>query len=396
MPNTFPIPLEIVYVILLFALFVIPKFLQRFRIPSAITSLCLGAIAGMGFGVFAEDATVQLLSSLGIVALFLFAGLEVDAEELRLEYRVISQHLIIRLLALVAVALLISELLSLSVRSAALVSLALLTPSTGFILDSLSVLGLSKQEEFWIKTKAIAAELLALVVLLFTLQSTSITRLAVSLLILGGMIAILPLVFRTFAKHIVPFAPKSEFAFLLMLALVCAFITRELGVYYLVGAFVVGMAARRFRQSLPAFASDEMLHAVELFAAFFVPFYFFHAGLGLEREDFIWHSLLTGIIFLIVMIPLRIGLTAVHRQFALNEDVAQSLRITIPMLPTLVFTLVIAEILKDRFQVPQYIFGGLIVYTIGNTLIPGLFFRQSQADYDVPHLKPLKKKSAQV
>ena len=35
------------------------------------------------------------------------------------------------------------------------------------------------------------------------------------------------------------------------------------------------------------------------------------------------------------------------------------------------FTLVIAEILRDRFGVSQVIFGGLIVYTLANTLLPG-------------------------
>ncbi|MBK7092132.1 MAG: hypothetical protein IPH59_10520 [bacterium] len=66
-----------------------------------------------------------------------------------------------------------------------------------------------------------------------------------------------------------------------MLAVVCAFVTRELGVYYLVGAFVAGVAAQRFREELPAMASEQMLHAVELFASVFVPFYFFNAGLHL-------------------------------------------------------------------------------------------------------------------
>lgn len=395
MQSTFTLPQEIIYVLLLFALFVIPKVLQRFGVPSAITSLGLGAIAGMGFGLFQTDATVQLLSSLGIVALFLFAGLEVDAEDLRDEYPVISQHLVILMLAFLLVAVLLAELLDLSGRVSALISLALLTPSTGFILDSLHALGLAKREEFWIKSKAIAAELLALVVLLFTLQSTTLFRLVLSMVVLATMIAVLPAAFRSFAKHVVPYAPKSEFAFLLMLALVCALVTRELGAYYLVGAFVVGMAARRFRESLPAFSSDELLHAVELFAAFFVPFYFFHAGLGLEREDFQWEAFAIGLGFLIVIIPFRVGMVVIHRQVVLRETYAQSMRISIPILPTLVFSLVLAEILKDRFQVSSYVFGGLIVYTIGNTLLPGFFFRQASAKFDLPQLKPLENGTSQ-
>ena len=55
------------------------------------------------------------------------------------------------------------------------------------------------------------------------------------------------------------------------------------------------------------------------------------------------------------------------------------------MLPTLVFTLVIAEILRDEFGVSKYIFGGLIVYTIANTLIPGFALKLPLPQYEAPH-----------
>ena len=39
-------PGDLSYVALLFVLFVVPRFLQRFRLPAAITSLALGILAG--------------------------------------------------------------------------------------------------------------------------------------------------------------------------------------------------------------------------------------------------------------------------------------------------------------------------------------------------------------
>jgi hypothetical protein len=44
----------------------------------------------------------------------------------------------------------------------------------------------------------------------------------------------------------------------------------------------------------------------------------------------------------------------------------------VALLPTLVLTLVLAEILRERFAVPRAVFGGLIVYAVVNTLVPGL------------------------
>ena len=43
-----------------------------------------------------------------------------------------------------------------------------------------------------------------------------------------------------------------------------------------------------------------------------------------------------------------------------------------PRLLAIVFTLVIAEILRSEFNIDPMIFGGLIVYTMLNTVLPGL------------------------
>lgn len=385
MPPAGSLPPELDYVLLLFALFVVPRMLQRYRLPAAVTSVALGAAASIGLGLFTNDLTVSLLATLGIVALFLFAGLEVDFVELQRESRVLVQHLVIGVAALAVTAVLVQVVLRLPWRPAVLVALALLTPSTGFILDSLPSLGVSDLERFWVKSKAIATELVALAVLFVTLQSTTTRRLSVSALVLAGMILLLPVLFRVFAARVVPYAPKSEFAFLLMLAVLCAFVTRRLGVYYLVGAFIVGIAAQTFRRQLPAIASDRTLHAVEVFASFFVPFYFFSAGLHLHAEDFAVEAILVGGGFLATMVPLRITLVAVHRRAVLGETLRAGTRIGAAMLPTLVFTLVIAEILRDTFAVPRPIFGGLIIYTLANTLVPSFALRLPATELDVWH-----------
>jgi Kef-type K+ transport system membrane component KefB len=171
-----------------------------------------------------------------------------------------------------------------------------------------------------------------------------------------------------------------------MMAIVMAYATRQLGVYYLVGAFVVGIAARRFREALPAVASERMLHAVEVFASFFAPFYFFVAGAELHPEDLSARALLLGVGITVVILPLRLASVLLQRRLALREPTASSLRIAVPMLPTLIFTLVIAAILRDRFALPATMFGALIVYAVLNTTLPGLVLRTPPPAYDAPEL----------
>lgn len=379
------IPRDLDYILLLFALFVVPRILQRYRLPSAVTSVGLGVAAGLGLGLFAQDPTVRLLATFGIVSLFLFAGLEVDAAELRAEVRVLTQHIVIGVAALGIVAAALQWTIGLGWRPSILLGLALLTPSTGFILDALPALGVTPEERFWIRTKAIATEFVALGALFVTLQSSTLPGLAISSLVLLVLVLLLPVAFRAFAALVVPYAPKSEFAFLLMIAVLAAVVTRRLGVYYLVGAFVVGVTAQRFRRRLPAIASEQMLHAVDVFASFFVPFYFFNAGLHLHREDFSVTALSLGAAFLVILVPLRIGMVSLHRRLVLDEPLRQSTRIGISMLPTLVFTLVIAEILVDQFGIEPALFGALVIYALGTTMIPGLVLRLPPPDLRVWH-----------
>jgi Kef-type K+ transport system membrane component KefB len=380
---------ELVYVGLIFGLFIVPKLLQRFAIPSAITALLLGAGLSMGLGWFVHDGTVDVLATLGIVSLFLFAGLEVDFGDLRRDARVLVQHLVIRALMLGLFAFAAMHVLHLAWRPAALITLALLTPSTGFILDSLRTMKLNDEQKRWIKSKAIAGELLALGTLFVVLQSTSTQRMLLASGALIAIVAVLPVLFRVFAARIAPHAPRSEFTFLLMMALLCAYATKQLGVYYLVGAFVVGIAAQRFREELPALASEKMLDAVELFASFFIPFYFFRAGSHIDATAATLDSALIGGAFLLVAIPTRIGVGMLHRRIALGEPPREAARIQTALLPTLVFTLVLAEILRSRFAVPDAVFGGLVLYTLINTMLPGFVLRIPPPSYDQPHAREL-------
>lgn len=367
------VPPEVAHLALLFTLFVLPRVLQRFRLPQAVTSVGIGAAVGLGLGWFEQDPTVNLLATLGIVSLFLFAGLDVDFDELWQEARVLLQHVALGLGALLLTALVAAWSLGLDLRVATLVALALLTPSCGFILDSLPAWGFDSQQRFWVKSKVIATELVALGALFVAMQSRDLQGLAGASAAMLALVALLPLVFWSFARVVLPYAPKSEFAFLLMMAVFAALVTRRLGVYYLVGAFIVGTAAQRFREHLPALASERMLHAVEVFASVFVPFYFFSAGLGLRAADFSGEALQLGASFLLLVVPVRIALVALHRRLALGESLRHGARIGLAMVPTLVFGLVIAGLLRDAFGISDALFGGLMVYTLANTLLPGFF-----------------------
>ena len=380
--NTAELVHEGAYILLVLGLFVLPHLLERFRLPSAITSLALGAIAGITFGWFQADQTVILLSTFGIVALFLFAGLDADFSLLKREGPIILAHLAWRSLSLVVVTWIVMLVFPIAWRPAFLVALALLTPSTGFILSSLSGFGLTPAERDAVKTKAIAGEILALVGRFICLQSVDAQRFLVAGSAVIGLVVALPIAFWLFATYLLPRGPKTEFAFLMVMAIVCASVTKMLGAYYLLGAFLAGIVAQRTRHYVPTMVSPRMVETIEIFASFFIPFYFFHAGLELRAADFSWMAVMTGVGFLIIVLPGRIFALVAHRRWFQPMHHGLPIRAAVALIPTLVFTLVIAAILRDSFDVPAPIFGGLIIYALINTMVPAFILRTPAAQLD--------------
>lgn len=362
---------ELVYLLLIFGLLVIPRALQRFRVPAPLTSFGFGMVAAVFLVGFSQDATLALLATLGISSLFLFAGLEVRLEELRRGMWPLLSHLLARTVTLTCVALLSMHYLGLSWQVSALLALALLTPSTGFILDTLSRLGLAEDERYWVTVKAIGGELLALLVLFLVLQSGSIERLGLASGALVLMIVGLPLLFIGLGRLVLPHAPGSEFSLLVMVGLIAAYITYQLGVYYLVGAFLAGFIARLLRQRMPLLASDENLRAIQMFASFFVPFYFFYMGMRVPSGAMSWEALWMGLGLSAVALPLRICSMWLHRRMS-GDSARGSLRVATALTPTLIFTLVLATIMRERFQASDQLYGALLIYAGISTLLPSL------------------------
>lgn len=379
---------ELIYLLLIFGLLVIPRALQRFKIPAPLTCLLFGIVAMLAWGEKSHDTVVGMLATLGISSLFLFAGLEVELKALRKGLWPLLTHLVIRGATLVGVGWLAWRYAGMSWQAAGLLALALLTPSTGFILDTLSRLGLNEEERFWVTSKAIAGELLALVALFVVLQAGDPMRMALSSGALIAMLVGLPLVFVALGRWVVPHAPGSEFSLLVMVGMIAAFATAKLGVYYLVGAFVAGLIARLLRERMPSLASDENLHAVRLFASFFVPFYFFNAGTKVPSGALSFGALGLGLLLTAVVLPLRIGIVWLQRRALFGENHRASLRVSVALAPTLIFTLVLAAILRDRFALSDVWFGALLLYATLTTILPSLVFR-SPFDVDPVEEHPL-------
>ncbi len=362
---------ELAYLLLICALMLVPGILQRIRVPPPLTCFLIGVGLILAVpGAHHHDDAVRLLAALGISTLFLYAGLEVDVATLRQAVGPLSIYLLTRALSIAAVALLAEYCLDLHWQDATLLALALLTSSTGFIIDSLDRFGLEAEERFWVTNNAISGELLALAIMFVVLKATDPMGLATATLALGLTLAALPLLMMALARWVLPHAPGSAFSLLVMIGFAAAFVTDKLGVEYLLGAFLAGLVARLLVGRVPQLASEDNQHAVKLFASFFLPFYFFSRGANAPAEALGLQALGIGVALTVVLLPLRAFTIWAKRRLLGIGDTRSSLRVAAALTPTLIFTLVLATILRERGAIPDALFGGLLFYAGLNTLLP--------------------------
>lgn len=382
--------MEFKYFVLFAVLLLFPKFLLRFRIPTALTALFLGFVTNFTLDWFSSDDLIGIMSKLGITSLFLFAGMEVDIDELKEDASVLIKHILKVSVLIFGLAFLISHFLEFGFRMSLVLSLGIMTPSTGFILNSLKNIELTEEQERWVRSKAISKELVALFILFFVLQIESLYTFSISSASLVAMVLFLPIIFKIFLQKIAPFAPDSEVSFLILIALLCGVITAELGAYYLVGAFVVGMTAGRFKHFIEHEKSQKILYSVSLFFSFFVPFYFYKAGMSFTPEMFTQRGMFFAGFLVLVVLPLRYA-SVMTSIWLFNENIKlwkDRVKIALPLMPTLIFGLVIMTILKEKFDAPPFILSGLLIYTLASSIFPWFFLdKMPPEEYDASMLR---------
>ena len=157
----------------------------------------------------------------------------------------------------------------------------------------------------------------------------------------------------------------------------------KIGAYYLIGAFIAGVVAAQFRHFIKTENSEKMLYSIAFFSSLLIPFYFFKAGINVDLTTFTIKSLAFGVAFLIIFVPLRYGNVFLSIRLFLPECWNSRYQITLSLMPTLIFGLVIAAILRDKFGVSTDIVNGLIIYTLLSSIIPSVLLKSaSPEEYD--------------
>ena len=117
-------------------------------------------------------------------------------------------------------------------------------------------------------------------------------------------------------------------------------------------------------------------NSLSTFYSIFVPFYFFSAGLLITQSYFSFEGLFYGIILIIIFVPIRFFSVLFSIKYFIDRFWQHRYRISVSLMPNLIFGLVTISILATKFNVDAAILSGLVLYTIIASLLPTLVFKK--------------------
>ncbi|MFH1174374.1 MAG: cation:proton antiporter [archaeon] len=375
------------FLLILIVLFLVPKLLYRYtKIPSPLIEVLLGLGLGMLFPkFFFADDMIQVLATLGIITLFVVSGMEVDTKFIRKNGLFFIESLFMHFILFFLVGLGVHALFGLQYQLSFLVSIALTTPSASYILSWVKH---SKKHVKWIEAKALSAEVLGLALMVILVRLDRPLHLLLVLSVLALIIFLLPVALRFLYRKFFSKLVGTEFSFIFVVAIISAYLTEFIGIHFLVGAFIAGVVARRFVQnivkdkeyaSISHIEGKNIISSFGFFALTFVPFYFYSVGLHMALADMTLIAFAIAAGLCIVLLLLRSGLMFLHRRFRLKESPLASARISVVVMPTLVFTFVLAELLYSQFGISSQLFTVLMVYGVFTAIFSLVLARRVHA-----------------
>ncbi|MBN1792942.1 cation:proton antiporter [Candidatus Woesearchaeota archaeon] len=366
------------FLVLITILFFLPKFINKFyKVPYPLTEIFLGIMLGLLVpNFFYLDDMTNILATLGIITLFVSAGIEVDIPFITKNKSFFIGNLARHVLLFAIVGLGFSIAFKMPMHESLLVSIALTTPSASYILSALN--HASRKDKIWVSNKAIAGEVIALILLIILLKIENPPELLLTIAILAVLIFALPYLFKVFFKRVFSELAGTEFSFIFVIALISAYLTEYLGVHFLIGAFIAGFISRRFvtqivkdkdYRHLTQKKGDAIIESFGFFASTFIPFYFFSIGLKIELNLLTYYNVGMAIGLAIVVSAVKIITIAIHRKVSMKESFLDGMRMGAMLLPTLVFTFVIATLLRRMAMIDDSLFAILMFYGIFTSIM---------------------------
>ena len=82
---------------------------------------------------------------------------------------------------------------------------------------------------------------------------------------------------------------------------------------------------------------------------------------------------------MMIVVPLRLGVTWVQLKWVLTTNAVEHKNVAVALLPNLIFGIVLAQILREKFQLDADLYLALIVYTVGISIFPAFILKSTSS-----------------
>jgi Kef-type K+ transport system membrane component KefB len=310
--NAFQLPLKnpvLLFSLLLFIILLSPILLRKARIPNIIGLIISGVIIGpKGLGIIGENAmaqegSIKLFSTIGLLYIMFIAGLELDLNRFRKQ---INKSLIFGgLTFIIPLGLgypICSEILHLS-PLASLLTASMFATHTLVSYPIISKYGLSKHSSVAITVGGTILTDTAVLIILAIITSaekgnldfgfwlTLITSLSIFSAI---MFLLIPRIAKWFFSKL-DSEKTSQYIFVLSVVFFSAFLAEVAGVEGIIGAFVAGLVLNRL---IPT--NSILMNRIDFIGnSLFIPFFLIFVGMVVDYRAFFngtWPLIIAGVL----------------------------------------------------------------------------------------------------
>ncbi len=363
-----------IFFIILSIIFIVPNLLKRFNIPAITSIMIAGMIIGpYGLNILQLDETLKVLADLGAIMLMFLAGLEVDNETLRGEFK---NSLILSSFSLIIPGIggyLVGQYLGLGFIGSLLYAVIFASHSVAIVYGILNELNMVKTR---LGTIILSA---TIVVDLFTLLLLSVviklgvgeSNIGMFLLEAFLYIVVLLLAIPYISRYILKLFEKlhaQRIHYVLFIIFIAIIVGEIIGIHPIVGAFICGVAVS---EALTKEEHDELLNKNlnAIGYGFFIPIFFLI--LGMETNIRVVFNLSNLEILLITLIS-AIVLKFISGLFALKLlkfDKIKGIFGSLLTIPKISASLVAASIGKELGLINNSIFVTIVTLSIITSVI---------------------------
>lgn len=277
----------LLFLVLMTIVLLAPMLFRQMKLPGIVGIIVAGVIVGPnGFNIVEMSSAIELLGSVGLLYIMLIAGLEINLLDFKKNKEKSIVFGLITFLIPQVVGTFLFRAMGFTWTASILIA-SMFASHTLVGYPVITKLGIVKNRAVLTTVGGtILADTLALLVLAVIARSVTgaldmnfwITLLVLSVIYFIAVVFLLPVIGRMFFRFVDD--GIVQFHFVLVIAFLCSYLARAIGIEPIVGAFLAGLVLNRM---VPA--TSQLMNRIQFAGnSFFIPLFLLYIGMIVDIE----------------------------------------------------------------------------------------------------------------